>query len=272
MGKKREGKNLESVSRTPISLREEATGKIQSKAAINNKSNLRFHHLKNLTLWASTTHSPIPSLAAFYAHQFAAFGEATGVPPDPSFITCQRCETVLQPGFNSTVRIEKNKSKARHKRKKFGTINQNYVVYKCLFCFHQNLRRGTPKGYLKEISPSKDRKSLLESTSPSKLEKGIVNKDEGKEIGVFASQVVAKDVALVDGLATPLSTNTPTLLEGKKRIRNSSSSKKDIQTTNMAASTASKRRRKSWTSLKEIAKSNQHENTQIANLRVPFFL
>ncbi|TKY70949.1 RNAse P, Rpr2/Rpp21 subunit [Spatholobus suberectus] len=286
MGKKGGAKKSESVSHAPISLREEATGKIQTKAATNTKSKLRFEHLKNLAVWATTNDPPIPSLGAFYGHQFAAFGEATGVPPDPSLITCQRCETVLQPGFNSTVRIEKNKSKVRHRHKKSGNITQNKVVYKCHFCLHQNLKRGTPKGHIKGICPSKD-KSSLESTPPSKsitsgsskLEKGIASKDEANEINVFPSRVVAKDVALIDGLATPSSTNTTTLLEGKKRRRDSSLSKNTIKTTNMSAkelaksaSTSSKRRRKSWTSLKEIAQSNEHKNSQVANLTIPFFL
>ncbi|RDX95774.1 hypothetical protein CR513_21654, partial [Mucuna pruriens] len=267
MGKKGGAK----VAHAPISLREEATGKIQqTKAASNTKSKFRFDHLKNLAVWATTNHPPVPSLAAFYGHQFAAFGEATGAPPDPSLITCQRCETVLRPGFNSTVRIEKNKSKVRHKHKKSGNITQNKVVYKCHFCLHQNLKRGTPKGHIKGICPSKD-KSSLESTPPSKsitgesskLEKGIVSKDEANETNVFPSRVVAKDVILMDGLATPSSTNTTTLLEGKKRRRDSSLSKNAIKTTNevaKSASTSCKRRRKSWTSLKEIAQSNEHKN------------
>ncbi|KAL5193836.1 hypothetical protein HKD37_20G055993 [Glycine soja] len=266
MGKKGGAKKLESVSHTPISLREEATGKIQTKAASNTKSKLRFEHLKNLAVWATA----IPSLGAFYGHQFAAFGEATGIPPDPSLITCQRCETILQPGFNSTVRIEKNQSKLRHGHKKSGNITQNKVVYKCHFCLHQNLKRGTPKGHIKGICPSKD-KSSLESTPPSKsitsdsskLEKGILSKDEANEINVFP----LRDVANVDGLATPSSTNTTTL--SKKAIKTINKSAKQVA---KSASTSNKRRRKSWTSLKEIAQSNEHKNNPIANLTIPFFL
>ncbi|XP_061367450.1 uncharacterized protein LOC133310529 [Gastrolobium bilobum] len=291
MGKKGGAKklpNLEYGSRTPISLREEATGKIQTKPASNLKSILRFEHLKKLALWA--TNDPlIPSLGAFYGQHLATVGEATGIPPDPSLMTCQRCETVLHPGFNSTVRIEKNRSKVRHKHRKSGTVTQNNIVYKCHFCFHQNLKRGTPKGHIKGICPSKD-KSLLESTPPSrpvthgcsKLEKGIISKDEANEINMFASRAVVKDVALIDSLATPPSTSTTstTLSEGKKRRRNSLTSEKAIEMTGMSAkveeakslSTASKRRRKSWTSLKKIAQSNDHENSQVANLTVPFFL
>lgn len=285
MGKKGRVKKSGSVSHAPISLREEATGKIQTKAATNTKSKLRFDHLKNLAVWATTNDPPIPSLSAFYGHQFAAFGEAIGAPPDPSLLTCQRCEVVLQPGFNSTVRIEKNKSKVKHKHKKAGNITQNKVVYKCHFCLHQNLKRGTPKGHIKGICSSKH-KSSSESTLLSKsitsesseLDKGIVSKDGVNEKNVFHSQVVTKDVALMDDLATPSSTNTTPLLEGKKRS-DSSMTKNAIKITNTlatevakSASTSNKRRRKSWTSLKEIAQSNEHKNNQVANFTIPFFL
>jgi len=90
MGKKGRAKALESISHAPISLREEVTGKIQTKAASNTKSKLRFEHLKNLAVWATTNDPPIQSLGAFYGHQFATFGEAIGVPPDNSLIICER--------------------------------------------------------------------------------------------------------------------------------------------------------------------------------------
>ncbi|KAJ1431370.1 RNAse P, Rpr2/Rpp21 subunit [Sesbania bispinosa] len=288
MGKKRGGKNfpnLESGSHAPISLREEATGKLQTKPASNTRSKLRFEHLKKLAVWA-TIDPLIPSLGAFYGQHFVTLAEATGVPPDPSLITCQRCEIVLHPGFNSTVRIEKNRSTVRHRHKKSGNITQNNVVYKCHFCLHQNLKRGTPKGHIKGIWPLKD-KSLSESTPPTKpiahesakLEEGILSKDVASEIDVFPSQVVAKDIALIDGLATPPSTSA-TMLEGKKRRRNSSTFMKSVETASMPTkvevaktlSTVSKSRRKSWTSLKEIAQNNEHENSQVTNLTIPFFL
>lgn len=157
-------------------------------------------------------------------------------------------------------------------------------MYKCHFCLHQNLKRGTPKGHIKGICSSKH-KSSLESTLLSKsitsesseLDKGIVSKD-GVNEKMFHSQVVTKDVALMDGLATPSSTNTTPLLEGKKRS-DSSMTKNAVKITNTlatevakSASTSNKRRRKSWTSLKEIAQSNEHKNSQVANLTIPFFL
>jgi len=186
-----------------------------------------------------------------------------------------RCEAVLHPGFNSTVRIEKNRSKVRHRHKKFGSIAQNNVVYKCHFCAHKNLKRGTPKGHSKKLCRTKD-KSCLESTpatkpirhESSKLEKHVESKDEAGEIHVVASKVVVMDVADLNGMETLPCTSTPTLLDGKKQRRNSSTSKNVIET----PSTSSKRRKKSWTSLKEIVQSKECDNSRVADLAMPFFL
>ncbi|PNY12120.1 3-ketoacyl-CoA synthase, partial [Trifolium pratense] len=155
---------------------------------------------------------------------------------------CCQCETILHPGFNSTVRIEKNRSKAKHRNKKYGSIAQNNVVYKCHFCSHQNLKRGTPKGHLKKICPIKDKPSFesTPATKPivcesSKLEKHIVSKDEAGEIHSVGSEVVVKNVTHMVGPDTTPSTSTPTLLEGKKRSRSSSTSKNAFETPSMSA-------------------------------------
>ncbi|KAG2375672.1 uncharacterized protein HKW66_Vig0161740 [Vigna angularis] len=230
MGKKGGAKKSESVSHAPISLREEVTGKLQTKAASETKSKLRFEHLKNLAVWATTNDPPIHSLGAFYGHQFATFGESIGVPPDNSLIICQRCKTVLQPGFNSTVRIEKIKSS------------------------------------LESTPPSK---SIVSDSC--KIEKGIASKDGINEINVFPSRGAKTQ-------STSSSTNTKTLLEGKRRRQDSPLSNDIIKTTNMSGkganpvSTSIKRRRKSWMSLKEIAQSKEHKNSQIGNLTIPVFL
>jgi hypothetical protein len=113
----------------------------------------------------------------------------------------------------------------------------------------------------------------------SKSVKKILGKDEAGKINAFGSEVVAKDATLTNGLQTPQSTSTPILLEGKKRSRNSSAFKNTFQTPSMSArvegaktqSTSSKRRKRSWTSLKEIAQS-KHDNSQVASLTIPFFL
>jgi hypothetical protein len=92
MGKKGGAKKLpksESKFQNPITLREEATGKLKTKPIVNIKSHLRIDHLKKLAVWA-TTDPHIPSLSAFYGQHLATVSEAAGVPPDPSLITCQR--------------------------------------------------------------------------------------------------------------------------------------------------------------------------------------
>jgi hypothetical protein len=157
-------------------------------------------------------------------------------------------------------------------------------VYNCHFCSHKNLKRGTPKGHLKKICPTKDKPSLesTPATKPivresSKLEKHIVSKDEAGETHSVGSEVVVKDVTRMVGPDTTPSTSTPTLLEGKKRSISSSTFKNTFETPNKSAkvevaktqSKSSKRRKKSWTSLKEIAQNKERE---VANLTIPFFL
>jgi hypothetical protein len=70
-----------------------------------------------------------------------------------------RCESVLQPGFNCTIRIKNNKKKA--KRRKTSNYCQNSIVYACHFCGDQNLIRGSGKGTVK---------SLLSSRKPASMD------------------------------------------------------------------------------------------------------
>ena len=73
-----------------ISLREEASGKKQTKGGSTNvKAVLKHEHLQNLAVWASGEAS-IPSLASLFGHRLAADGEASAIFPDPSFFPCQR--------------------------------------------------------------------------------------------------------------------------------------------------------------------------------------
>ncbi|KAK3034551.1 hypothetical protein RJ639_033797 [Escallonia herrerae] len=320
MGKKgRNRKALHAVTKqqTSLTLREESTGKKQ--ANVNTKSMMKLDHLKNLAVWASGEAS-IPSLGAFFGHRMAACKEALGTPPDLSLFTCQRsttesspctkeangkvknvkegcylvfvdlekalttwnvlCESVLQPGYNCTIRIEKNKTKLRHRRKKHSISSQNNVVYKCRFCSHRNLIRGTPRGYMKEICPQKPKPQ-----SQSLPAKNFVQKSARSERGTkveinstdkTASPDIGKDDSATKGPATPLMT----LLEHKRRKRNRSASKKAVESgsssvpvdTEKAVSTSSKRRRKSWTSLKDIAVSDHGNSRNINNVVIPFFM
>ncbi|CAL9030124.1 unnamed protein product [Prunus brigantina] len=202
-GAKRTG-NTAYGSNNTISLREELTGKKQTKGpAVNAKSALKLEHLQRLAVWAGGEAS-VPSLGAFFAHTLASAQEALGVPPDPSLFTCQRCETILQPGLNCTVRIEKNRSKKRGKSKKPTSFSQNNVVYTCHFCSHRNLKRGTPHGHMKVICPTKTKttsklkpaKSISQKFFSSK--KSIVAEDEVRK----ANEIAASEIIQANEIAS----------------------------------------------------------------------
>lgn len=173
----------------------------------NPRSLLRLEHLQNLASWA-TEEASIPSLAAFFGRQFASSAEALGVPLDPSALfQCQRCGTFLRPGFNCTTQIEKNQSKARRRHKRFSTSTKNNVVYKCHHCLHINLKRGTPKGHMKEICPPKPKpqakptKSVLQKSA--NLEKGTSSKGEIVKIDGPALPAISLGTSMTNNPANP---------------------------------------------------------------------
>ncbi|XP_057462944.1 uncharacterized protein LOC130753039 isoform X1 [Actinidia eriantha] len=275
MGKKGSYKktpNPSSGSQHSISLREESSGKRQT--SVNVKSMLKLEHAQNLAVWAASEAS-IPSLGAFFGHRLAALGEALGSSPDPSLFPCQRCESILQPGYNCTVRIEKNAAKAKHRRRKPNISTKNNVVYKCHFCSHRNLKRGTPQGHMKELCPPKAKPSLKSEPSHSTILKPV-NSEEGA-----TGNIEVKKTDEIASPTTPSVRTGTTLLEGKRRKRNRSGSKKVAESeSNSAAidaetcgSTSNKRKRKSWTSLKEIAESGEHDNNRnLTNITIPFLI
>lgn len=94
-GGKQKGPVVTSGHQSGISLREESSGKKQTKGGSNNvKSILKLQHLQKLAVWASGEAS-IPSLGAFFGHRLASCGEAMGIPPDPSLFPCQRFDSCL---------------------------------------------------------------------------------------------------------------------------------------------------------------------------------
>ncbi|GLT67848.1 hypothetical protein SLA2020_401260 [Shorea laevis] len=268
--------NKTPLSQNPISLREEVSGKKQT----NVKSRLKHEHLQNLAVWASSEAS-IPSLAAFFGHRLAADGEVSGISLDPSLLPCQRCETILRPGFNCTVRIEKTRAKAGHRHKKPYSLTQNNVVFKCHFCSHRNLKKGTPKGHMKGIYPSKLKTPPIWKAVKSVSKDKDTNEDKDKPCNVEVVPLpgIAEEAPPVDNPTTPLVRTGRTLLDGNKKKRNKSGSKRSAEcngnsTTADAEKTAgasSNRRRKSWMSLKEIAESNEKSSSRNIT-SIPFSL
>lgn len=285
MGKKggsRKTPNSIPQLRNPITLRDDATGKKQNKGAVNVKSRLKHEHLQNLASWASSEAS-IPSLAAFFGNRLAADAEISSIPPDPSLFSCQRCETILQPGFNCTVRVEKNRAKSRNRRRKPHTLTQNNVVFNCHFCSHRNLKRGTPKGHMKEICPSKLRTPSVSKKSVSiKKDAAVEDKEEPCKVedAIISSPTIAVEAIPVDDPATPM-VRTGRTLDVNKRKRSKSGSKIPAESEASSAATnagkiadvSAKKKRKTWMSLKEMAVSNKKSNTRnITTTAVPFLL
>ncbi|WMV43894.1 hypothetical protein MTR67_037279, partial [Solanum verrucosum] len=286
MGKKSSRKNGVGKAPGSITLREES-GVKKKQTHVNAKSMLKLEHIKDIATWASGE-SSIPSLGAFFWQRLAVSAESLGVPPDPSLFTCQRCESVLQAGYNCTTRIEKNKRKARKKRKTFGIPPKNSVVYECHFCSHRNLKRGTPRGYMKSLYPAKP-KTLTVDPAKSATRKAKIDPTESamqrsEHLGTTTDVIVSSELVGDDpmaGPATPLSTVTITsLLDSKKRKRNRTGSKKKVEPQDGSSMTdaektvptSSKRKKKSWTSLKEIAESQSSNSRKFSNISVPFIL
>ncbi|KAF8033034.1 hypothetical protein BT93_D1808 [Corymbia citriodora subsp. variegata] len=284
MGKKRGNGRRPANQAAPrggsITLRQETTGlKPPSKggAPANPKSVLKLQHLRKLAEWTGRE-APVPSLGAFFGRRLASAGESLGVPPDPSLVSCERCETALQPGYNCTIRIEKTRAKTRRRRRKPITSTQNNVAYMCHFCSHRNLKRGTAKGHMKELYPVEAESiSQLKHAKSAPLVSysqvmGSGHGDETKEAIQMSSPANKVEMLAKVCPSTPL---TKTLLDGKRQKRSRSGAKRPTQPESAdaeaTASASSKRRRKSWTSLKEIAESSEHGTSRnITSLKIPF--
>ncbi|KAL3635558.1 hypothetical protein CASFOL_020105 [Castilleja foliolosa] len=283
----RKGRNSNATGSQPhisMTMRDQSSGKKHGN--VNAKTMCKLDHLKSIAVWASAEAS-VPSLGAFLGERLAATTEALGLRADPSLFVCERCETTLQPGSNCTVRIEKNKSKARrHKSKKSNLSTQNNVVYTCHFCSHRNLMRGTQKGYVNKLCP-RNAKPLF--TTKSAVDKCPILTEATTDIAdVNKTDTIAFSVEGQKKLdtmspATPLLISGLSLLDSKMRKRNRSNAKKvaepktsltDEADEEKSKQGASKRRRKSWTSLKEIAQTGGNDNSkkQLTDLTIPFFI
>ncbi|XP_026453289.1 uncharacterized protein LOC113354058 [Papaver somniferum] len=256
-----------------------------------------------------------------------------GTPVDSSLFLChcQRCESILQPGSNCIVRIERNGTKKKKQRKNASVPSQNMVVYTCNFCSHRNLKRGTWKNHMKELLLAKLKHILCEEKQlnlvKTKADEGKVDMnveaivctenvagfkdvvdrirsrsgkaiESNKELSKTAQELVPivesetkvtemdyevyKDVPSEKSPATPLNRVPMLLLDAKRRNRNRSNNRSyNNQAANesnptttdakIVSGSSTKRRRKSWSSLKELAEANEQKN-DVVNLIIPFRL
>ncbi|XP_057803764.1 uncharacterized protein LOC131019098 [Salvia miltiorrhiza] len=190
----------------------------------------------------------------------------------PLLLQLFKCESILQPGNNCSVGIQKKRSKVRHRRKGL----KGDIVCRYQFCCHQNMMRGTLKGYVKEICPPKPK--------PAPNLKKVQENHPSAGNAATAVEVDSDSLLPFDGQnpetrspTTPLPKTGVSLLDSRRRKRNCSGAKKvdEAQISSAAADmeksveASSKTRKKSWTSLKEIAESSGKKFT---DLTVPFFI
>lgn len=251
------------------------------------KSVLRHDHLKNLALWSTAGDTPIPSLATFFGRRLAADGEASDIPHDPDLFSCQRCETVLQPGFNCNVRIEKvSANKKKHMRCKKKKPNmflpQNNVVYYCNLCSHRNLKRGTTKGQMKDMYPPKPKttrpRPKIDKEMMVVVPQGI---QSSNTLPCSPGRRVENDQMLENSSAVENTPKPMLTLEREKRIRKSKS-KKPIEPESVPEKKATvggggggsnKRKRKAWTSMKELSETTTtSKSSSSVNFKIPFLL
>ncbi|XP_062231680.1 uncharacterized protein LOC133929095 [Phragmites australis] len=157
MGRKRSGGEGPStagrVTNQAVSLREESSGRTR----VDEASLMRVKHLQRLAAWAGAE-AGVGPIGALLGRRLAANAEAAGVPLGAATFLCQRCETVLKPGFNCTIRIKKKRNKT--KRRKKSNRCQNNVAYACHFCGDQNLILGSGKGVVKSLLSSRELASM----------------------------------------------------------------------------------------------------------------
>lgn len=108
-----------------------------------------------------------------------------------------------------------------------------------------------------------------------------MDKVEVIKMDEVASSEILKEDSISKSPATPSVTPTLTLLEAKMKKRNRSSAKKAGESESSSANvdaekgvgTSNKRRRKSWTSLKEIAEGSGNDGSRkFTDLTIPFSL
>ncbi|KAG0462935.1 hypothetical protein HPP92_021411 [Vanilla planifolia] len=239
--KKKNCSNLRPKICEGATLRDENSGKKDHDVC----SVLKMKHLQKLATWAGGDGGIAP-LGALFGYHLAANAESSGIPIDQSCFQCQRCESILQPGFNCTIRIQKNKHKRKRGKKASVTSFQNSVDYKCNFCSHHNMIKGTQKDHLKDIISSRDPGHI-------RLYRGLA-----KDSTVSQSN-------RVNGVRSTYEPRTPMGLQNNKRKKEETNSRKLQLSGNSSQLTdygkqPNRKKRKGWSSLRDIVERKEAES------------
>ncbi|XP_008784058.2 uncharacterized protein LOC103703120 isoform X6 [Phoenix dactylifera] len=259
-------------------IREESTG----KKCFNVRSILRLKHLQKMATWTGKE-APVRPLSAFFGRLLAAHAEAAGAPLDPFLFPCERCETILQPGYNCTVRIDKNEIKAS---------TQNNIIYKCHFCSHRNLKGGTPTGHVKELLATKPRCISISQPRRStdkkagngmkdSLAKGELYKNKKESIYLNSKSVSASEITSSGEIeaakdlnknrkVTPMEKTHMILSKKKSKVGISGLDREDASEGKILSKF--KKSRKALCNLKETPKSSEYKTQKCRssdNLVIP---
>eukprot|EP01018_Ginkgo_biloba_P027483 Gb_14685 [translate_table: standard] len=235
MGKS-EGKKKEKIHNIGLArtLREAGKAHTNLSGTTNANTLKKMEHLQRVAVWAAGEGS-IPPLGALLGSRLAATGEVSGIPPrNFPFFTCQRCETILQLGFNCSIRVLKPHHKARHRPRGASKL-VNVVIYLCNFCSHKNVKPGTHQDHIKKIMvEAAARARQQESTN-----KTILKQTKGRDDDSPFSHNL---------FSTPICETSSSITK--------------------------KRKRKGWSTLKELTSSNQKAPLPFSNLnalKIPSF-
>lgn len=268
---KNSGSDFKSGICKGATLHEEKSGKKHADVSLI----LKMKHLQNLTAWAGGE-GGISPLGALFGYQLAANAEISGVPLDQSSFFCRRCESILQPGFNCTIRIEKCKNKKRKQSKETPIPSQNNVVYTCIFCYHRNVMKGTTKGHLKTlISSSQSTRSELISGSKRQCSLDPEATDEKIPTSQPKSSLSSKpkeSITVGDLSAQKASLQSPAVLSSELKARRLQFSSNGSEPS-VSGKGSGRRKRKAWSSLKDIVERKDAETGQsVSKLVIPFYI
>ncbi|MQL83405.1 hypothetical protein Taro_015902 [Colocasia esculenta] len=265
-----------------VTLREENAG----RKHVEPHAILRLQHLQRLAIWAARKGSMSP-LAAHYGRLLAAHAQREGIPLDRSIASCQRCETIFQPGYNCTIKLEKDANGSRYDRK--PGILRNNVVYTCHICSHRNLRKGTLKGHVKNLLASRPiSKTNLADSTIGKSDKDVIVANLSDRYDGFVcgkphfdvkcspEKEVARNILAQDSPMTPSNKASEKKMEEKtaaESIKASNTGHCCCTTRSGKGSMPIRKRRKGWSSLRQIALSSDHmKQQQFDNSAIPFLM
>ncbi|CAM6105963.1 unnamed protein product [Calypogeia fissa] len=241
--------HLPTITRGPQGLRQmhqhHGSSPLQRTPA-NQAAFAKIEFLSQIATWAAS--NKIPSLGAFYGERLASACQTAGIPSPVVNSQCERCESVLLPGVNFSVRSRSKKRKNKMSSKgnageATATVNSfNTVVHRCNYCKYENQKVRTLKddvktklaeeaarAQMKDLANSRPSGTAEPTTPVHRQAQALLKASAEGSVATPVTPVASKPVAL-----SPASV---------------------LQVDMSASSGTKKRKRKGWTGLKAMSTS-----------------